>query len=45
MKDGCELRAGPDVELAINLREVILDRRQADEQLLGDILVGSAAGG
>ena len=39
-----ELRAGADAELRVDLRQVRLDRPDADEQLRGDLLVRAALG-
>src|ERR1700761_4989544 len=40
-----ELAAGPDLQLAIRVREVDLDRLRGDEELLGDLAVGHPVGG
>src|SRR6266516_5692744 len=39
-----QLAPALDIELPVNTREVFLDRLHGDEQLLGDLAIGAAAG-
>ncbi len=40
-----ELRAGPDAELAVDVREMALDRSDAHEQRVGDLPIGATGRG